>query len=160
VSGRTRVAYGDAVPRRPRNLLPDGIYHVTARGVAGAPIFVSDRDRRLFLELLADVIERFRWVCHAFCLMDTHYHLVVETTLARLSAGAHRLNGLYAMRFNAAHDRRGHVFGDRFWSSLVESEEHLEQACRYVVANPVRAGMCDEPSAWPWSRSRYGAAIF
>jgi putative transposase len=152
-------AYAAGVPRRPRSLLPDGIYHVTTRGVAGAPIYLTDADRRLFLELLADVVTRFGWLCHAFCLMDTHYHLVVETTLTRLSAGVHRLNGLYAMRFNAVHDRRGHLFGDRFWASLVDSEKHLEAACRYVLANPVRAGVCDQPSAWPWSRSRYGADV-
>jgi putative transposase len=135
---------------------PDGIYHVTARSVAGAPIYLSDTDRRLFLQLLGDMAARFCWPCHALCLMDTQYHLVVETTLTRLSAGVHRLNGLYAMRFNAAHDRSAHLFGDRFWSSLVESEA----ACRYVLANPVRAGVCNDRSAWPWSQSRYGTESF
>jgi putative transposase len=149
-------AYARPMPRRPRNLLRDGIHHVTARGVADSPIFLSDADRHCFLQLLNDAIARFRWKCHAMCLMDTHYHLVLETSLDRLSAGLHWLNGAYALRFNAAHKRKGHLFGDRFWSSLIESEQHLVEACRYVMFNPVRAGLCEEPADWPWSRSRYG----
>ena len=142
--------------RLPRKNLPDGIYHVTARGVAQAAIFLDDDDRRAFLRLLAQAVEHHAWCCHVFCLMTTHYHLVAEATRAALSAGLHRLNGLYAQRVNRRHKRHGHVFADRFWASVIENEEQLSATCCYVVSNPVRAGLCTEPQAWPWSASRYG----
>ena len=99
------------VPRLPRNVLPtEGIYHVTARGVARMAISRDDEDRRLYLVLLARAVLREAWECHAFCLMPNHYHLVVETALARLSSGVHGLNGVYAQRFNERHGRSGHLF--------------------------------------------------
>jgi putative transposase len=143
------------VPRPLRSDLPDGIYHVTTRGVAGTAIFLDDDDRRTFLARLADVVSRFHWCCHALCLMDTHYHLVIETTRVSMSLGLKRLNGLYAQGFNDRHARTGHLFGDRFWASLIETEQHLLAACWYVVCNPVRAGLCDQPEDWRWSRSRF-----
>jgi REP element-mobilizing transposase RayT len=88
--------------------------------------------------------------------MGTHYHLVLEAERALLSRGMHRLNGLYAQSFNERHERRGHLFGDRFVSRVVEDERYLRAACRYVVGNPVRAGLCTQPEDWPWSASRYG----
>jgi putative transposase len=144
------------VTRPLRSDLPDGIYHATARGVDGTRIVRHDDDRRIFLVRLADVVARFDWLVHALCLMNTHYHLVLETTRVALSDGMKRLNGLYAQGFNARHGRTGHLFGDRFWVGLIESEDYLEAACTYVVWNPVRAGLCDDPEEWLWSRSRYG----
>lgn len=140
--------------RRPRTDLPDGVYHVTARGVDSAAIYRDDDDRRFFLRLLAGAVVRFHWRVHAFCLMGTHYHLITETTRARLSAGLHRLNGVYAQRFNRRHGRTGHLFGDRFASWLVEGDEHLRAASRYVLLNPVRAGLCTRADEWPWSGHR------
>jgi REP element-mobilizing transposase RayT len=142
--------------RLPRHALRDGrLFHVTARGVDRAAIFRDDADRRTFLTLLADCVRRFRWRCHAFCLMGNHYHLVVEPPeLAALSAGVHRLNGVYAQRFNRKHGRSGHLFGDRYSTWLVHDEAHYEATCAYVLANPVRAGLCDDPDEWPWSGIR------
>ena len=77
-------------------LPPAGTYHVTTRGVARTAIFLDDDERRLFLGLFAAEVQRHDWRCHVFCLMTTHYHLVVETELWRLSDGMHRLNGIYA----------------------------------------------------------------
>jgi REP-associated tyrosine transposase len=142
------------VARPLRGDLPDGIYHVTARGVDRSPIFVDDNDRRLFLHLLAEGAERFAWRCHAFCLMGTHYHLVVEALRELLSAGLHRLNGLYAQQFNKLHDRTGHLFGGRFHAWLLDDEDHFRETCRYVLLNPVRAGLCGRPEDWPWSGRR------
>jgi putative transposase len=88
--------------------------------------------------------------------MNTHYHVVVETTCLALSTGMKRLNGRYAQGFNERHERSGHLFGDRFWSGVVESEEYLEAACVYVIWNAVRAELCEAPEDWPWSWSRYG----
>lgn len=141
-----------------RSDLGDGFFHVTARGVDGTAIAFDDDDCRRLLGLLADTAERFEWRCYAFCLMTNHYHLVLETTQVRLSAGFQRLNGVYAQGFNLRHARRGHLFGDRFWSSLIEGEGYLLEACRYVVLNPVRAGLCQRADEWRWSASRYGRA--
>lgn len=142
------------VPRSLRTDLPDGIYHVTARGVAGASVYVDDEDRRTFLRVLAGTVEQYAWRCHAFCLMTTHYHLVVDSTRASLSAGCQRLNGLYGQRFNKRHGRAGHLFGARFAAWVIDTEDHLVAACRYVFQNPVRAGLCERAEEWPWSRLR------
>jgi putative transposase len=141
-----------------RRDLPDGIYHVTTRGVAETMVYRSDDDRRAFLGLLAQVVDRFGWTMHAMCLMGTHYHLVVESARVLLSRGMHRLNGVYAQRFNSAHGRSGHLWGDRFVSRVIEDERYLRRACHYVVTNPVRAGLCADATEWRWSRSRYGLA--
>jgi putative transposase len=90
----------------------------------------------------------------AYCLMTTHYHLVVATPTPDLSRGMHYLNGLYAQRFNGRWDRFGHLFAERFWSRLIESEEYLGAACNYVFENPVRAGLCESASQWRWSGGR------
>jgi putative transposase len=145
-----RVPWGE-VARRPRNVLPDGYFHVTARGVADGLIFREDGDRTIFTTLLHVACLRHRWTCRAWCLMGTHYHLVVESLREDLSNGLRRLNGRYAQGFNHRHSRRGHLFGDRAASWVIESEAHLEAACRYVLLNPVRAGLCTVADEWPWS---------
>jgi putative transposase len=142
--------------RRPRSLLPDGTYHVMARGTGPSPIFRDDDDRRMFLGLLAGVTGKAGWRFEAFCLMNTHYHLVFASSRERLSAGMHRLNGRYARYANTRYGRWGHLFGERFACRVVEDEEYLVTLCRYVVLNPVRAGLCAKPEEWPWSHSRYG----
>jgi REP element-mobilizing transposase RayT len=148
------------VSRPLRICVPDGIYHVIARGNARGRIYLDDADRVRFLTVLARVVARFGWVCHAYCLMDNHYHLVVQTPKPNLSAGMRQLNGLYAQGFNERHDRCGHVFQSRYRSILVEKESHLLGLCRYVVLNPVRAGACGDAGAYRWSsyRATSGAA--
>jgi REP element-mobilizing transposase RayT len=130
------------------------LYHVTTRGVRRQAIFVDDIDRRRFLELLADVVDRFGLICLGYCLMENHYHLVIETPEANLSAGMHRLNGLYAQRFNRRHDFEGHVFERRFHAELVTSTAHLLELSRYVPLNPVRAGTCRDAAGYRWSSFR------
>jgi REP-associated tyrosine transposase len=142
--------------RLPRYVFPDGTYHVVTRGVDGTAIFRSDADRRFFLRLFADVVQRHDWLVHVFCLMTNHYHLVVEVLRDELSAGCHRLNGVYAQTFNRRYRRKGHLFGDRFWSGLIEDDDELHDTCAYVLANPVRAGLCEQPADWPWNGSRTG----
>ena len=139
------------MPRQPRHLLGDGIFHVTVRGVARADIFHDDDDYQWFISLLANVVGRFCWRDHAFCLMPNHYHLVVETTQPRLSDGMHRLNFLYAQGFNDRYERDGHLFQNRFGARLIADERHLERACTYVEENPVRAGLSPRAEDWPWS---------
>jgi len=127
------------------------LHHVTARGNRQEDIFVCDDDRESFLNLLGKVIMRYNWICHAYCLMGNHYHLLIETPDANLSAGMRQLNGVYTQIFNRAHGKVGHVFQGRFKSILVEKEAHLLELCRYVVLNPVRAHQCTSPDKWQWS---------
>jgi len=96
-------------------------------------------------------VRRFNWLCHAYCLMDNHYHLLIETPEGNLSAGMRQLNGVYTQSFNRAHGRDGHLFKGRFNAILVEKQSHLLELCRYVILNPVRAGMVARPEQHPWS---------
>ena len=127
------------------------LYHVTARGDGRDDVFLADGDRRVFIEGLAEVWERFNWTVHAYCLMSNHYHLLVETPDANLSRGMRQLNGVYTQRFNRTYDRVGHVFQGRYKAILVEKDAHLLELARYVVLNPVRACMVHTPGEWPWS---------
>jgi REP element-mobilizing transposase RayT len=133
---------------------PGAIYHVTSRGNEKRSIFLSDLDRKRFLDLLADVNERYHWICHAYCLMDNHYHLLIETPEANLSIGMRQLNGVYTQAFNRRHGRVGHFFQGRFKAILVEKESYLLEACRYLALNPVRAGVVETPERWKWSSYR------
>ncbi len=130
---------------------PGALYHLTARGNAGEDIFLDDGDRPALLDVLASVCERFGWRCHAWCQMTNHYHLVVETPEPNLARGMRQLNGVYTQRFNRAHDRTGHVFQGRYKAILVEREAHLLELCRYVMLNPVRAGLVRKAERWRWS---------
>jgi len=130
------------------------VYHVTSRGNAREDIFLSDTDREMFLKTLAYVGDRFGWICHAYCLMGNHYHLMIETPQANLSRGMRQLNGIYTQRFNREHHRVGHVFQGRFKSILVEKDAYLLELSRYIVRNPVAAGMVNDVAAWPWSSYR------
>ena len=147
---RGLLLYLRDVPRRPRHLLGDGTFHITARGVAASEIFLDDHDYRAFLVLFRDAVNRFGWRTRAFCLMPNHYHLVVSTPRLELSAGMHRLNCLFAMRFNNRYERPGHLFQNRFDARLVEGERHIRNVCRYVINNPVRAGLVKRREDWPW----------
>jgi putative transposase len=145
---RATVAF---VPRIPRSALADGAYHVTARGVNGAPIVVDDLDRLFFASLLRGTATLFEWVCHAWCLMTNHFHLVVEAPQVGLSGGMKRINQFHAQRFNTRHDRSGHLFQGRFAAELIADDDYLEAVCEYVLGNPVRAGLTQRPEDWRWS---------
>ena len=137
---------------RPLRLeIPGGLYHVTSRGDRRENIYLNDTDRQRWLDLLGEVCSRHNWLCHAYCLMDNHYHIVVETIDGNLSAGMRQLNGVYTQWHNRAHDRVGHVFQGRFKAIIVQREAYLLELARYVVLNPVRGGMCAMPNQWRWS---------
>jgi putative transposase len=138
------------MPRIARNTLPDGIFHVTGRGVARDSIFRDGIDYADFERHLLRVRDLYEWTLHAYCLLPNHYHLIVETTQRDLSIGMQKLNGRYAQRFNQRYDRVGHVFQNRFSSYVIESEEHFERALAYVAANPIEAGLCERIEDWPW----------
>ena len=127
------------------------MYHVTGKGVAGLSLFKDDEDRRLFLWLLRSAMTRYGLGSLAHCLMGTHYHLVAQGRREDLSEAMRYLNGSYARCFNERHSRRGHVFADRFAAYVIRDERHLEEAVRYIAANPVIAGLCQSSEDWPWT---------
>jgi REP element-mobilizing transposase RayT len=127
------------------------LYHVTSRGDRREAIYEDEEDRERFLALLGNVASDFNWVCHAWCLMGNHYHLVIETPDGNLSKGMRQLNGVYTQYSNRRHRRVGHLFQGRYKAILVDGDSYLLELARYVVLNPVRAGMVKEPGEWPWS---------
>ncbi len=133
---------------------PGALYHVTARGDRQEAIFEDDEDRLIFLHILAEVVGRFNWLCHAYCLMTNHYHLLIETPNGNLSKGMRHLNGVYTQTTNRRHTRTGHLFQGRFKGIIVDKDGYLLELARYVVLNPVRAGMVKQPGKWPWSSYR------
>jgi putative transposase len=134
--------------------LAGGLYHVTSRGDRQEAIYSDIEDRRLWLRLLAEVCKRYNWHCHAWCQMTNHYHIVVETVEGNLSQGMRHLNGVYTQRYNRRHERVGHVYQGRYKAVLVERDAHLLELTRYVVLNPVRAGLVKDAGEWPWSSYR------
>jgi len=138
---------------------PGAVYHVTSRGDDREDIYCSDEDREVFLKVLSHVVERFGWACHAWCLMTNHYHLMIETTDGNLSRGMRQLNGVYTQRFNRLHGRAGHVFQGRYKAILVEKDAHLLELCRYIVRNPVAAGIVKQAEDWPWSSYKSTAGL-
>jgi REP element-mobilizing transposase RayT len=145
--------------RAPRYLPPGGYYHVTSRGNNKQAIYLDDADRAIFLELLARFSRREGWPAIAYCLMTNHYHLIVHLPEGGLSSGIQLLNGGFARRFNRRHGRTDHLFRQRFTCAQIQSEAHLVEACRYVVLNPVRAGLCNKPEHWLWSSYRSSAGL-
>ena len=143
---------------RPLRIEFDGaLYHVTARGNARADIFLDNKDYRAFVKNLGRVCERFGWRVWAWCLMTNHYHLLVETLRPTLSKGMREINGVYTQGFNRRHGRVGHILQGRYKAVLVQKDTHLLELSRYVVLNPVRAGMTETAEDWPWSS--YGAVM-
>jgi len=145
---------------RPLRIEYEGaVYHVTSRGNAGTKIFLDDADRRRFLDTLATVVERFGWICHAYCLMTNHYHLLIETPQPNLSRGMQHLNGVYTQWFNRRHSRAGHLVQGRFKSIVVEKGSYLLELARYIVLNPVRVKVARSARDWPWSSYRATAGL-
>jgi REP element-mobilizing transposase RayT len=130
------------------------LYHVMARGDGRRGIFEDDEDREAFLNQLSRVCERFQWRLWAYCLMDNHYHLLVETLQPTLSRGMREVNGVYTQAFNRRHGRVGHVLQGRYKAVLVDKDAYLLELSRYIVLNPVRARMCEHAGDWPWSSYR------
>jgi REP-associated tyrosine transposase len=142
------------VVHRPRVEVPGGYYHVCTRGNARRAIFGDDFDRAIFLAMLRRLAKRYGWSIYAYCLMTNHYHLLLQLSEGGLSRGMCLLNGGYASQFNTCYGRSNHLFGQRFWSDLLDHDAHLLASCRYVVLNPVRAGLADDAESWPWSSYR------
>lgn len=135
------------------------LYHLTARGNAQENIYREDIDCEHFLDLLRLTCDRYGWLCHAYCLMSNHYHLLIETSTPTLSKGMKLVNGTYTQFFNRQHKRVGHVFQGRYKAVLVQKESYLLELARYIVLNPVRARMVRSVREWPWSSYRATAGM-
>jgi putative transposase len=140
---------------RPHRIeIPDGYYHVHTRGNDQQDIYFGNWSGRLFVRELARSSRRQGWRVLAYCLMRNRYHLVMQIGDGGLSAGMRDLNGRFAQMSNCQNKRRDHLFGKRFTSHLIETEEYLLESCRYVLLNPVRAGCVSDPRDWRWSSMR------
>jgi REP-associated tyrosine transposase len=145
------------MPRPHREEVEGGVFHVFARGNGKQRIFLDDADRRIYLSALGSVTRRAGWHCLAFCLMNNHLHLLLQTPKANLARGMQRLQSLYAQSFNRRHHRRGHLFEGRYGAVRVKTDAQLWTVVRYLALNPVEAGLCDRPGDWSWSS--YGATL-
>lgn len=133
---------------------PDALYHITSRGDRREDIYDDDADREAFLKIFSKVIEQNNWYCYSYCLMSNHYHLLVQTPDANLSKGMRQLNGIYTQYYNRRHGLTGHLFQGRYKSILVDQDAYLLELSRYIVLNPVKAGMVKSVEKWVWSSYR------
>ena len=147
------------MPRPLRTDVSDATHHIAALAVEKERIFREPADRRRLMALLGAIVDLYEWNCRAFCLMGTHFHLIVHTPQPNLSRGMQHLCGIYAQWFNWKYGRRGHLFGRRFGSVHIVNDEHLVEAHRYVALNPVRAGVCARPESWRWGSFRSLAGL-
>ena len=134
---------------------PGAFYHITSRGNDRKAIFKSNADRQRFLSYLESAYDRYGAVLHVHCLMDNHYHLLLETPLANLSQILHHINGAYTAYFNTKRKRSGHLFQGRYRAIVVEKDTYCQELSRYIHLNPVRAGLVDKPSEYRWSSYSY-----
>jgi REP element-mobilizing transposase RayT len=139
------------MPRKPREEVEGGVYHVYARGNDKRLIYRDDADRRMYLNMLRATVRQCRSRLLAYCLMNNHVHLLLETPEANLGKGIQRMHGLYAREFNTRHGRSGHLFQGRYGAVRIKTDERLWTVAVYVAMNPVKAGFCAKPDEWPWS---------
>ena len=138
-----------------RITFPGAFYHITSRGNERKVIFKSKRDREKFLEYLESATQRYDALIHAYCMMDNHFHLLLETPSANLPQIMRHINGAYTTYFNIKRKRWGHLFQGRYKSILVEIDEYAKELSRYIHLNPVRVGMVKKPEAYQWSSYQY-----
>lgn len=134
-----------------RITFPGAFYHVTSRGNERKAVYKDKGDRQKFLEYLETATERYHAVIHAFCLMDNHYHLLLETPSGNLPQIMRHINGAYTTYFNIKRARNGHLFQGRYKAILVEKDEYARELSRYIHLNPVRAKMVEMPEEYVWS---------
>ena len=130
------------------------MYHLYAQSISCRALLPDAASRQFFLRLVDAATDRYVWRVQAYCLMTTHYHLLVTTEEENLGRGMQWLNGFYASTLNAVTEDRGHVFGARYGSRPVSTDAYLLEVLRYIALNPVRAGLCSDPADWPWSSYR------
>lgn len=141
------------MPRRARQhiIASDTLYHIVSRGNNQRRIFRSTRDYKKFLEILKEVKEQFPFYLYSYTLLPNHYHLEIETQDIPISKIMHRINFLYVKYFHQRYKTSGHLFQDRFYSSLINREAYFWEAARYIDLNAVRAGLVKRPEDYRWS---------
>jgi REP-associated tyrosine transposase len=154
---RARPNHTPDMPRRPRDEARGAIHHVVPTGSGGESIVRDDLDRQALLQRLERAVVRHGWQCFAYCILDTHFHLLIRTAEPNLGLGMQWLLAPYARDFNERHKRRGNLFHTRFYSTRITSDDHLTAALVYIHLNPVRAGVVESPELWRWSS--YAATI-
>ena len=132
-------------------------YAVNTKAVDGVKYFKRDEDRLAFLYLLAKEIRRSNWQCLIYCLMGTHYHMLIRLRELSLSSGMQHLGSSYSRGFNREYGRRGALVQSRFWGRPIETDLHLLETIRYIARNPVRAALCERPEDYEWSS--YGSNV-
>ncbi|MFH1150829.1 MAG: transposase [Actinomycetota bacterium] len=147
------------MPREARSDLLPGVFHVASHGVDDRSVFLDDFDRTSFLRQLGCVVYRFRWICCGYCLLSTHYHLIVDTRAENLSDGVKMLDGVYSRRFNKRHRRKGRLFREHFMSDRIDDDYRFRNALKYIARNPMDAGICTHPGEWLWSSYSATAGI-
>lgn len=145
------LANHGSMPRPHRVDYPGAIHHVGTRGNYESPIVFDDEDRQRLIAIVARACARYEIDCGAWCLMTTHYHLILRSRTARLSSAMAWINGRFACWINARHGRSGHLFGARFFNRVLETDGYRREVARYLPLNPVRAGLVAQPEGWKWS---------
>lgn len=137
---------------RPLRLqFPGALYHVTSRGDKKCAIYRDHTDYAVWIAILGEICAQYNFVIHGYCQMTNHYHLMVETIDGNLSRGMQQLNGRYSQYYNRRHGLVGHVFQGRFKAILVQRDQYMMELARYVVLNPLRAGLVSTLDDWRWS---------
>ncbi len=130
---------------------PGAYYHVMNRGLSRRHIFIENQDRKGFLDLIGDLSRLWKVEVYAYCLMDTHVHLLLGTPLGGLSRAMRHLDGIYTQRFNRAHRRDGPLFRGRYKAILIDAEDYFLSVARYIHQNPVKAGLVSNMDHYRWS---------
>ena len=144
--------------RLPRFVLPGHPQHIIIRGNNREPVFATNEDYRFFLDKLADAAKKHQCDIHAYVLMTNHIHLLATpNTLDGISKMMQMLGRYYVQYFNSTYKRSGTLWEGRYKASLIDSESYALLCYRYIELNPVRAGMVEHPSEYPWSSYRANA---
>lgn len=131
------------MPRTARLDVPDVLQHVMARGIEGRDIFHDTRDREAFLKRLSNLVTKGNVQLLAWCLMPNHFHLLLRTHGMSLATMMRRLMTGYAVWHNRRHERKGHLFQNRYKSIVVEEDPYFLELVRYIHLNPVRGNILD-----------------
>lgn len=126
-------------------------YHIIQRGIEKRHIFKEDRDKGKLIEYVAHVHKAYGAVIHAYCILDNHYHFIVETPRANIKQIMHSINTSYAVFYNKRHRRVGPLFQGRYKSILVQNDEYLWKLSSYIHNNPVKAKLVEKPEQYKWS---------
>ncbi len=143
------------MPRQARVKSTFSTYHIILRGNEGKKIFFRKKDKTRFLDILHKVVNKFNCHVYSYCLMNNHIHLIIYDNGNDISTIVKSLATRYAMYFNKAYRRKGHLFQDRFRSEIITSDDYLLRASRYIHNNPVKAFLVDCAADYSWSSYHY-----